>query len=194
MWICSLCQLPVAKNHNFGQILTLGAPVPTPFYQWGSNLMLEKAQGLHLHPNFIWMRSLCRLPVAKKTTILGNFDFFGGLLYRPPFTDEGQIWTSIVDSRCTLTCQISYRSVYSVALRWQKNPIFAIFIGVRHLVLSPIRSSLRKMNTGAQLQSFPYLTASKSFLYCNAFMAKSGAQSLTYKTPQLHNPLNKSKE
>jgi len=29
----SLCRLPVAKNHNFGQILTLGTPVPTPFYR-----------------------------------------------------------------------------------------------------------------------------------------------------------------
>ena len=30
--MCSLCQLPVAKNHNFRQFLTLlRAPVPTPF-------------------------------------------------------------------------------------------------------------------------------------------------------------------
>jgi len=29
-----LCRLPVAKNYNFGQILTvLGAPVSTPFYR-----------------------------------------------------------------------------------------------------------------------------------------------------------------
>jgi len=34
----------------------------------------------------------------------------------------------------------------------------------------------------AQLQAFPYPTASKSFLYFNAFMAKSGAQSLTFKS------------
>ena len=43
-------------------------------------------------------------------------------------------------------------------------------------------SSLRKMNTGAQLQTFPYPTASKLFLYSNAFMAKSGAQSMTFKS------------
>jgi len=35
---------------------------------------------------------------------------------------------------------------------------------------------------GAQLQTFPYPTASKSFLYSNAFMAKSGAESLTFKS------------
>jgi len=38
------------------------------------------------------------------------------------------------------------------------------------------------LNTDAQLQTFPYPTASKSFLYSNAFMAKSGAQSLTFKS------------
>jgi len=34
----------------------------------------------------------------------------------------------------------------------------------------------------AQPQTFPYPTASKSFLYSNAFMAKSGAQILTFKS------------
>ena len=48
-------------------------------------------------------------------------------------------------------------------------------------MLSPIGNSLTKLNTGAQLQTFPYPT-SKSFLYSNAFMAKSGAQTLTFKS------------
>ena len=33
-----------------------------------------------------------------------------------------------------------------------------------------------------QLQTIPYPTASTSFLYSNAFMAKSGTQSLTFKS------------
>jgi len=49
-------------------------------------------------------------------------------------------------------------------------------------VLSPFGNSLTKLNTGAQLQTVPYPTASKLFLYSNAFMAKSGAQSLTFKS------------
>ena len=71
------------------------------------------------------MCSLCRLPVAKKQfwTI---FDIWG-LLYRPPFTDEGQIWCAIADPRCTFTCEISSRSVYSVVLCRRKTPIFAVF-------------------------------------------------------------------
>ena len=56
------------------------------------------------------------------------------------------------------------------------------FFGLRHLVVSLIDSSLRKLNTGAQLQTLPYPMVSKSSLYSNAFMAKSGAQSLTFKS------------
>jgi len=36
-----------------------------------------------------------------------------------------------------------------------KTPNFCGFFGLRHLVVSPIGSSLRKLNTGAQLQTFP---------------------------------------
>jgi len=39
-----------------------------------------------------------------------------------------------------------------------------------------------KVEHGQQLQTFPYATVSKSFLYSNAFMAKWGAQSLTFKS------------
>ena len=65
----------------------------------------------------------------------------GTLLYQPPFTDDGKIWCSIVDPRYTLTCQNSSRSVYSVALG-RRKPQFLPFFGLRHLVMSPIRSSL----------------------------------------------------
>jgi len=54
--------------------------------------------------------------------------------------------------------------------------------GIRLLVLSPTGSRLRKMDTGAQLQTLPYPMVSKLFLYSNAFMAKSGAQGLTFKS------------
>ena len=39
------------------------------------------------------------------------------------------------------------------------------YFGLRHLVVSPIGNSLTKLNTDAQLQTFPYPTVSKSFLY-----------------------------
>jgi len=66
-----------------------------------------------------------------------------------------------------------------------KNPNFCQFLrffGLQHLVLSPIGKSLTKLKTGTQRQTFPYPTASKSFLYSNAFMAILGAQTLTFKS------------
>jgi len=76
------------------------------------------------------MCSLCRIRVAKNHNF-GQFLIFGGLLYPPPFTYEDQIWCAIADHTpdpwCMLTCQISSRSVYSVALCWRKTPIFTVF-------------------------------------------------------------------
>ena len=89
----------------------------------------------------------------------GQILTFWGHLYRPPFTDKGQISCAIADPRYTLTCQISSRSVYSIAL-CRRKAHFLPFFGLRHLVLSPIGNSLRKLNTDAQLQTFPYPTAS----------------------------------
>jgi len=118
--MCSLCWPPVAKNHNFWQILTfLGAPVPNPFYWLGPNLV-----------------SYSRPPVY---VYLQNF----------------------------------VSMVYSVVPWLRKTPIFAVFwtsafSGVAHWQQS------EKVEHGAQLQTFPYLAISKSFLYSNAFMAKLG--------------------
>jgi len=65
--MCSLCRLPVAKNHNFWQVLTfLGVPVPTPFYRWGSNLVSYSRPTVHLYlRNFISIGIFGR-PVAAK--------------------------------------------------------------------------------------------------------------------------------
>jgi len=66
--MCSLCRLPVAKNHSFWQILTLwGAPVPTPFYRWGSNLVCYSRPTVYTYlPNFVSIGLFCR-PLAAKT-------------------------------------------------------------------------------------------------------------------------------
>ena len=55
------------------------------------------------------------------------------------------------------------------------------FFGLRHLVVSTVGGTLRQLNTSAQLQTFSYPTASKQFLYSNAFVAKSSAQTLASK-------------
>ena len=57
----------------------------------------------------------------------GQILTFWGLLYRPSFTDESQIWYAIADSQYRIMYQISSRSVYCVALWRRKTPLFAIF-------------------------------------------------------------------
>jgi len=47
-----------------------------------------------------------------------------------------------------------------------KHPNFAVF-GLQRLVVSPFGGNLRKLNTGVQLQTFSYPTASTLFLYSN---------------------------
>jgi len=113
-----------------------------------------------------------------KTIFWANFDIWE-LLYRPPFSDEGQIWCARAEPRYRLTRQISSRLVYFVALWRRKTQNFAFFWTS---VLSPLGGSLRKLNTSAQPQTFPYPMASKPFLYNKAFTAKSGAQTLTFKS------------
>ena len=90
----------------------------------------------------------------------------------------GQMWCAIADSRYTLMYQISSRSVYSVALCWRTPPIFAVFWTSAFSDVANWHQSQK----AAQLQTFPYQTALKSFLYSNAFMTKSGAQTLTFKS------------
>jgi len=60
-----------------------------------------------------------------------------------------------------------------------KHANFCQFFWTLDLVVSPVGGNLRKLNMGAQLQTFPYPTVSKSFPYSKAFMAKSGAQTLS---------------
>ena len=79
-------------------------------------------------PNFIRMCLLCQLPVAKNHNFRQILTIWG-LLYQPPFTDEGQIWCAIADPRSTFTCEISSRSVYSVVL-WLPKPQFLPFFAV----------------------------------------------------------------
>jgi len=104
-----------------------------------------------------------------------------GLLYRPPFTDEGQIWCAIADHSICLPAKFCL-DPFILSSSAGEKPQFLAFFGLQHLVMLPIGINLRKLSTGAQLQTVPYPVASKSFLYSNAFVAKSGAQTLTFKS------------
>ena len=85
--------------------------------------VLEQTQGLTCH-----ISSECVHCVGLwwvKPQFWANF-YIWGLLYRPSFTNEGEICCAIADPRHTLTCQVLSRSVYSVAVWRRKTQNFAI--------------------------------------------------------------------
>jgi len=123
------------------------------------------------------MCSLCRLPVTKNHNFRQIVAFWELL-----FADEGQIWRPIADPRYTFTCEISSRSVYSVVLWLRKTPIFAVFWTWAFSGVAIWQQSEKVEHEYTTTHTFLYPTASKSFLYSHAFMAKSGAQSLTFRS------------
>jgi len=72
---------------------------------------------------------------------------------------------SVLDQTHGLRLSVKFRlDRFILSPSGVEKPQFLSFFGLRHLLVSPIGSSLRKLNTGAQLQTFPYLTALKLFL------------------------------
>jgi len=75
----------------------------------------------------MWMSLLCRLQVAINRKFWQILTF-GGLQYRPPFTDEGQVRCARADRRSTLSRQISSECVYCVSFRWSKTTLLGKFV------------------------------------------------------------------
>ena len=151
----SLCPLPLAKKPQFWANFGIWEgyrtdPLLPMKVKFG---VLEETQGLYLHAKFHLNVFIVSASGGQKPQLWANFDFLEAPV-PTPFTDEGQIWCAKADPRYTFTYQISSGSVYSVELCWRKPPFLRLF-GLRHLVVSPIGSSLRKLNAGAQLQTFP---------------------------------------
>jgi len=88
--MCSLCRLPVAKNHNFGQILTFGGLLyRIPFTDEGQ-ILCAGGPRYTLTYEISCGCVLCVGFRGPKPQFWTNFDIWG-LLYRFPFTDEVQI-------------------------------------------------------------------------------------------------------
>ena len=129
-------------------------------------------------PNFIWMCSLCRLPVAKNhNQFLGKF-----WTHVPtPFYRWGSkvVWYS----RPTVYAYVP--NFVSIGLFCRpllpKNPNFCRFWTSAFRVVASWQQSHKVVEHGCTTTNLALSTASKSLLYSNAFMAKSGAQSLTFK-------------
>jgi len=61
-----------------------------------------------------------------------------------------------------------------------KTPDFAIF-GLQHCVVLPLGGIQRNLNAGAQLQTFPYPTVSKLFLFSSKPSGRNHAHNLSFK-------------
>jgi len=142
--------------------------------------VLEQTQGLQLHAKFHLNLFIVLAFGGQKPQFWAFFYIWGGLLYRHLFIDKGQIWCTIADPRYMLTAKFRLDR-FNLSSCGGENLQFLPFFRLPHLVVSPVSIILRKLNTGAQLQTFPYPMASKSFLYSNPFMAKSGAKAVTFK-------------
>ena len=116
-----------------------------------------------------------------KTTILGKLWLLGGSCTDPLLPMRAKSGVLQLTHSTRLHVKICLDR-FILSLSGGEKPQFLPFFGLRHLVMSTVGGSLRKLNTGAQLQTFPYPTASKSFLYSSVFMVKSGAQTLTFKS------------
>jgi len=132
------------------------------------------------------MCSLCRFPVAK------NHNFGKSLIFGGPCTDPllpVRAKFSVLEQTRGVRLPAKFRlDRFILSPSGGENPQFlpffwtSAFSDVAHWQQYEKGSSMRKLNTGAQLQTFPYPTASKSFLYTSAFMTKSGAQTLAFKS------------
>ena len=88
--MCSLCRLPVAENHNFGQIFNYGSSCTDRLLPMKVKFgALEHTERLHLRAKFNLNVFIVSPSGGQKPQFWANFDFFGGggLLYRFPFTD-----------------------------------------------------------------------------------------------------------
>ena len=128
--------------------------------------VLEQTEGLHLQAKFHLNVFIVLASGGQKPQFWANFDTFGRSCTDSLLPMRAKFGVYIAHPQYMLTCQISSRSVYCVDLCWRK-PTILPFVGLRHLVMSPIGSSLRKLHTGAQLQTFLYTTVSKLFLFSN---------------------------
>jgi len=108
--------------------------------------VLENTLGLHLHAKFHLNVFIVSASSGQK--LWANFDILGA-----PVPTAFHRWgpNLVCYSRPKVTCQISSRSVYSVELCWRKTS-FLRFFALRNLVVSLTGSSLKKLDTAAQLQ------------------------------------------
>jgi len=118
------------RKPQFWVNFDFGGPCTGPFLPMTVKFgVLKQTKRIHLHAKFHLNVFIVSASSGHKSQFWANFDSWG-LLYRPAFTDEGQILCAKADRTSTLTCQISSECVYCVhcvAFRWPKTTILGKF-------------------------------------------------------------------
>jgi len=132
-------------------------------------------QIVHNHNNKLETVSISELlqnrQHAQISQLWANFDIWG-LLYCPLLPTRAKF--GVVEHTHGLHLQATFRLDQFIFFAvWRERPKILPFYWLRHFLASAVGGNLRKLNTGAQLQTIPYPMVSKLFLYSNAFMAKS---------------------
>ena len=124
----SLCRLPMAKKTQFSANCDIfGSSCTDPLLSMRANFgVLEQSLGIHLQAT-LYLNVFIVSATGGQESQFGQILTFWGLLYRPPFTDEGQFWCARAESRSTLTGRISYECVHCVGFRWPKKQFWANF-------------------------------------------------------------------
>ena len=91
---------------------------------------------------------------VQKTQLWANFDFFGGSCTDPLLPMRAKSGMLQLTHSRRLRVKICLDRFILSPSGGKKNH-FLPFFGLRHLVVSTVGGNLRKLNTGAQLQTFP---------------------------------------
>jgi len=144
--------------------------------------LLKQTQGLHLYAKFHLNVFIVSASGGQKPQFLANFDIFGGSCTDPllPMRAKFDMLWHTHGIRLPVKFRLD-RFILS-SCGGEKNPIFAVFCTSAFSDVANWHQSQKVEHGCTTTKTFPYPTASKSFLYFNAFMAKSGAQTLTFKS------------
>jgi len=129
--------------------------------------VLEQTQGLHFQAKFHLNVFTVSASGGQKPQFWVNLDIFEGSCTDPLSPMSAKFGELEQTHGTRLPAKFRFDRFILSSCGGEKPQFlpFLPFFGLQHLVMSPIGINLKKLSTGAQLQTVPYPTVSKSFLY-----------------------------
>ena len=118
--------------------------------------VLEQTRGLHLQAKFHPNVFVVSASGGQKPQFLANFDIFGGSCTEPLLPMRAKFGEQTHGTRLPAKFRLDRFILSSCGGEKPQFLPFLPFFGLWHLVMSPIGINIRKLSTGAQLQTFPF--------------------------------------